>query len=75
MKADIKFNDYNCAILNWNLVNENGEVIFDGIEQIYDLVYELPKDHREKEINYNEFENNLKDLQYSFVGDKFYLNY
>ncbi len=72
---NIEFNDYNFAKMNWNLMNENGEVVFEGIEQVYDLYYELPEKNKEKETNYYEFEKNLKDLKYYFVGDKFYLNY
>lgn len=72
---NIKFNDYGLAIMNWSLMNYNGEIICDGIEQIYDQVYELPENNKEDELNYYEFENNLKELNYSFVGDKFYLDY
>ncbi len=72
---NIKFNDYNFAIMNWNLINSNGEVIFDNIEQVYDQFYELPKDKKNDKENYLEFEKNLKDLKYDFVGDKFYKDY
>lgn len=72
---NIKFNDYNFAILNWNLINSNGDIIFENIEQVYDQFYELPKDKKKNEENYFEFEKNLKDLKYDFVGDKFYKEY
>ncbi len=72
---NIKFNDYKYSTMNWNLINSNGEVLLDGIEEVYDLVYELPETNKQYELNYSEFENNLKDLNYHFVGDKFYLNY
>jgi hypothetical protein len=40
-----------------------------------DLIYEIPDDNKEDEVNYMMFENKLKDLEYNFVGDKFYLEY
>lgn len=71
----IKFNDYGYAKLNWKLMNSNGEIIAENIEQVYDLTYELPNDSEIKEENYLKFQNELKDLKYNFVGDKFYLDY
>ena len=72
---NIKFNEYEFAKLNWSILNYNGEVILDGIEQIYDEIYEFPTEEKKEEDNYSIFENELKDLDYKFVGDKFYLEY
>ncbi len=73
---NIKFSDYGYAnTINWQLLNENGEVIFDGIEQIYDVFYKLPTDKEIEENNYLEFVNNVKNFNCQFVGDKFYQNY
>lgn len=74
---NIKFNDYGFADFNWSILNYNGEVIYDGIEQIYNEFHEIEtNDKKEKEDeNYEKFEEELKDLDYKFVGDKFYLNY
>ena len=71
----IEFNDYGYAKLDWKLINYDGEVIFEGIEQIYDLIYELPETNEIVEENYLLFLNELKELQYNFVGDKFYQDY
>lgn len=71
---NIKFNDYGIANVNWQLMNYDGQIILDGIEQIYDEIYELPE-KTENEDSYTIFERNLKDLDYKFVGDKFYLEY
>ncbi len=71
---NIKFNDYGIANINWQLMNYDGQIILDGIEQIYDEIYELPE-KTENEDSYTIFERNLKDLDYKFVGDKFYLEY
>lgn len=71
----IKENDYGFAMPTWKLMNYNGEIIFEGIEQIYDLTYKIPDDNKEDEVNYLIFENELKDLEYNFVGDRFYLEY
>ena len=72
---NIKFNDYGLANFNWSIMNNNGEIILDGIEQIYDQIYELPKDKKSNNENYTTFENELKKLDYKFVGDKFYSEY
>lgn len=71
----IKENDYGYAMPTWKLMNYNGEIIFEGIEQIYDLIYKIPEDNKEDEVNYMIFENKLKELEYNFVGDRFYLEY
>lgn len=71
----IKANDYGYAMPTWKLINHDGDIIFDGIEQIYDLFYEIPDTNKDDKINYMIFENELKDLEYNFVGDKFYLEY
>lgn len=71
----IKSNDYNFAMPTWKLINLNGDTVFEGIEQIYDLTYKIPTDNKEDEVNYLVFENELKKLNYNFVGDKFYLEY
>lgn len=70
----IKINDYNVAKTNWNLMNQNGEIILEGIEQIYDLIFEVDT-IGSKDENYQKLKMELKDLKYSFVGDKFYLDY
>ena len=71
----IKENDYGFAMPTWKLLNYNGETILEGIEQIYDLVYKIPDDNKEDEVNYMIFENKLRELEYKFVGDKFYIEY
>lgn len=70
----IKTNDYDVAEINWNLINQNGEVICEGVEQIYDLIYEI-KPSGDKKSDYEKFKEEIKDLKYNFVGDKFYLDY
>lgn len=73
---NIKFSDYGYANnINWSIINENGDVILDGIEQVYDLYYKMPTDKKIEEENYLEFTENVKDLEYNFPGDKFYQEY
>lgn len=72
---NIKFNDYGIANITWSLMDYNGKIILDGIEQIYDEIYELPEKVDKDQDPYKIFEENLKDLKYKFVGDKFYLEY
>ena len=72
---NIKANDYGFAMPSWSLLNSNGDVIFEGIEQIYDMRYKIPDESNDKKENYSKFESELIDLKYKFVGDKFYLDY
>ena len=73
--TEIKPNDYNYAKFKWSIINYNGEVILDGIEQIYDQFYEFSNNKKSDNQNEMSFEENLKRLNYKFVGDKFYLEY
>lgn len=72
---NIKSNDYDYAEFNWNIVNYNGEIILDGVQQIYDQFYEMKNNKKNDENSEESFEENLKKLNYKFVGDKFYLEY
>lgn len=71
---NIKANDYDIAMPSWKLMNSNGVILFENIEQIYDLIYKIPEDN-EEEINYMNFQKEIKALKYKFVGDKFYKDY
>lgn len=72
---NIESNDYDYAKFNWNIVNYNGDVILDGVEQIYDEFYEITNNKKNDDKDETSFEENLKKLNYKFVGDKFYLEY
>ena len=72
---DIKKNNHNIAMPNWKLMNGEGTIIFDNIEQIYDLVFEVPTNSEIEEENYLNFERSLKALNYDFVGNSFYSEY
>lgn len=72
---DIKFNDYGNAIMNWKIINYDGDVIFENIEQIYDGIYKYPDKKGKASEIYDQFVRELKELKYKFVGDKFYLEY
>lgn len=74
---DITFNEYNYPTnLNLQLLNSDGEVMLDGIEQIYANYYQI-SDEKNKNYSarYSEFLNKLKTLEFHFVGDKFYKYY
>lgn len=69
----IDFNDYGFAKMNYRLVNSQGQTILDGIEQIYGNYYQISNDKSIAYVTrYEEFLNNLKDLEFNFVGDKYY---
>ena len=71
----ITFNDYGFAKMNFTLINDNGEIVLENVEQIYNEYYELPSESEKEKENYQIFIEDLKDLKYNFVGDKFYSNY
>lgn len=69
---NIKFNEFDYAKMNWTLLNYNGEIIATDIENIYDINLRLKKEKLFDEENYLLFTTELKNLNYDFVGDKFY---
>lgn len=73
--SDWKITDYGYVETNWSLMNYYGEIIVDGIEQVYNQYYKFPTDNSKNEKNYEEFEETLKSLNYRFVGDQFYIDY
>lgn len=72
----IDFNTFGYAKMNFSLLNYNGEVILDNIEQIYGNFYKISTD---KSMNYatryTNFLDEIKDIEYDFVGDNFYSEY
>lgn len=68
--SNISFNDYNYAEFNWSIMNQNGDIILDNVSEFYDQYYKV--ENPKKDDDYNEFITNLTDLNYVFVGDKFY---
>ena len=72
---NIQFNDYGYAVLNWTLLNYNGEEIATDLEYIYDMDVKIDKVKNIDEENYLLFTTNLKALNCEFVGDKFYTKY
>lgn len=72
----IDFNDYSFAKMNSRLLNEKGETILDGIEQIYGNYYQISNDKSVAYVTrYEGFLKELKDITFHFVGDKFYQAY
>ena len=69
----IEFNNYNFAQMKWKIINEEGRIILDNIKQIYLNYYKISNN---KDIpyvtRYEQFLNDLKDIKFNFVGDKFY---
>lgn len=76
LEDDIEFNDYGFAKMNFSIINANGDVLIDNLEQIYKNYYQISND---KSIayatRYSQFLDDLKSIEYHFVGDNFYSNY
>lgn len=72
----VEFNKYSYAKMNFSLLNSNGEVILDNIEQIYGNFYKISTDKSENyATRYTNFLEDIKDIEYDFVGDNFYNQY
>ncbi len=72
----IEFNEYGFAKMNWKLVNSQGQTILDKIEQIYGNYYQISNDKTIPYVTrYEQFLENLKDIEFHFVGDEFYETY
>ena len=72
----IEFNDYGYAKMSLKLVDSDGNVILDGIEQIYGNYYQISLD---KSLAYSSRYGlaleEIKSMEYNFVGDEFYKIY
>lgn len=73
--SNLKINDYGYMIMNWSLMNYDGDIIIEGIEQIYNQYYKFLEDNTKNSNKYKEVEEKIKALNYRFVGDQFYLDY
>lgn len=76
LDGEIEFNDYGYAKMNFSLINMNGEVILDNIEQIYKNYYQISNDKSVAySTRYSQFLEKVKGIEYNFVGDNFYSIY
>lgn len=72
----IEFNKYNFARMKFLLLDSNGDIIMDDIEQIYGNYYQISNDKTvSADTRYAQFLERLKSIEYSFVGDEFYSIY
>lgn len=72
----IEFNNFGYANMKFSLLNSNGEVMIDNIEQIYGNFYKISNDKSKNySIRYSDFLEQVKDIEYNFVGDNFYSKY
>lgn len=76
VEDDIEFNDYGFAKMNFSIINANGDVLIDNVEQVYKNYYQISNDKSVAyATRYSQFLDNLKSIEYHFVGDNFYSNY
>lgn len=69
----IEFNDYDYADLNFIMMDYDGNILNDNLEQVYVSYYKISDDNKKIYVSrYNDFIDSLKTLDYGFVGDKFY---
>lgn len=72
----INFNDYGYAIMSLKLLDADGNILLDGIEQIYGNYYQISSD---KSVAYSSrygiVLDEMKSIKYDFVGDEFYKIY
>lgn len=59
--------------MNLTMVDYNGNVLQEGIQQLYNKYYSISDDKKKSySERYSDFIENLKVMKYSYVGDKFY---
>ena len=69
----IEFNNYDYADLNFIMMDYDGNILNNNLEQVYLDFYKISDDSKKVYVSrYNEFIDDLKTLDYDFVGDKFY---
>ena len=69
----IEFNEYQYADLNLVMLDYNGNEINNNLEQVYSKYYQISDDTKKPYVSrYNDFIDGLKNLNNTFVGDKFY---
>ena len=62
--------------MNFSLINTNGDVILDNIEQIYKNYYQISNDKSVAyATRYSQLLEKIKGIEYNFVGDNFYSIY
>ncbi len=72
----VSFNNFSYANMDFKLIDLNGNVIMDGVQQIYSNTYKISTDKSKSySSRYSDFLEEVKDIEYHFVGDKFYENY
>lgn len=69
----VEFNEYEYADLDFTMLDYEGNVINENIEQVYSKFYKFGNDENKIYVSrYNEFIDELENLDNQFVGDKFY---
>lgn len=59
--------------MNLTLINYNGEVLIEGIQQDYIKYYYINnKEDKSNQENYGDFIEDLKVMKCNYIGDKFY---
>ena len=72
---EIEFNDYNYAKLNLKIIDSNGGILIDNVEQVYGSYYRIFENIKDKDKQLEELKDRIKMLEYNFIGDKFYEKY
>ena len=72
----VSFNNFSFADMDFKLIDLYGNCVIDGVEQIYENYYKISTDKSKSySSRYSEFLEEVKDIEYNFVGDKFYEEY
>ena len=72
---EFEFNDFGYVKLNLKIIDSNGGVLIDNVEQVYGSYYRLPEDVKDKDKQIENLKSQIEKLEYNFIGDKFYNQY
>ena len=70
-----EFNDYGYAKLDLKIIDSNGGILIDNVEQVYGSYYKLSEDIRDKDKQIEKLKSQIEKIEYNFIGDKFYDKY
>ncbi|MGN1298657.1 MAG: WG repeat-containing protein [Candidatus Scatovivens sp.] len=71
----INVNNFGYAKLNLKIIDSNGGILIDNVEQVYGTYYKVSKDIKDKEKQIEDLKSRMQKLDYEFIGDKFYDKY
>lgn len=75
LPEEIEFNEFGYAKLNIKIIDSNGSILIDNVEQVHNSYYKLSDKIKEKDKQIEDLKKQIKTLNSSFIGEEFYSKY